>query len=79
MSSITLYTGPTPNGRKVSIALEEMGLGYDVRHVDVLDGDQHTPEFLALNSMGELPVLEHGQTVLTQSAMILLYLAEQTG
>lgn len=85
MSSITLYTGPTPNGRKVSIALEEMGLGYDVRHVDILDGDQHTPEFLALNPNNKFPVMtdpdgpDGTPFTLWESGAILWYLAEKTG
>ncbi|MEM8616941.1 MAG: glutathione S-transferase N-terminal domain-containing protein [Pseudomonadota bacterium] len=82
---ITLYTGPTPNGRKVSIALEELGLAYRTTYVDILAGDQHTPEFLALNPNNKFPVIvdEDGPdgTPLTlwESGAILWYLAEKTG
>jgi len=82
---ITLYTGPTPNGRKVSIALEEMGLAYEARYVDILAGDQHTPEFLALNPNNKFPVIVDqdgpggGPLTLWESGAILWYLAEKTG
>ena len=46
---IQLYSLATPNGRKVSIALEEMGLEYDAHTINILDGDQFTPEFIAVN------------------------------
>lgn len=82
---ITLYTAPTPNGRKISIALEEMGLAYDTQFIDILAGDQHTPEFLALNPNNKLPVIvdpdgpDDGTFVLWESGAILWYLAEKTG
>jgi GST-like protein len=55
---ITLYTAPTPNGRKVSIALEEMELSYETKFVDIMAGGQHKPEFLALNPNNKFPVIE---------------------
>lgn len=82
---ITLYGGPTPNTRKVSIALEELGLPWSLRHIDILRGDQLTAEFLALNPNNKFPVItdEEGPTaapfVLWESGAILLYLAEKTG
>ncbi|MGB6230150.1 MAG: glutathione S-transferase N-terminal domain-containing protein [Litorimonas sp.] len=85
---ITLHTGPTPNGRKVTIALEEMELGYSTRYVDILAGDQHAPEFLKLNPNNKFPVIEDfggpampdGRPfVLWESGAILWYLAERTG
>ena len=82
---ITLFTGPTPNGRKVSIALEEMHLTYDTRFVDIMAGGQHEPEFLALNPNNKFPVIEDPNTpegkplILCESGAILWYLAEKTG
>ena len=81
---ITLYTAPTPNGRKVSIALEEMGLSYETKFIDIMAGDQHKPEFLALNPNNKFPVIEDPNTpdgkplVLWESGAILWYLAEKT-
>lgn len=75
---LDLYTDATPNGLKISIALEEMGLDYNLHHV-FLGGDQVTPEFTALNANRKIPVLVDDGFVLTESGAILLYLAEQTG
>lgn len=81
---ITLYTGPTPNGRKISIALEEMGLPYTLEYVDILAGDQHKPEFLALNPNNKFPVIidadgpDGAPLTLWESGAILWYLAEKT-
>jgi GSH-dependent disulfide-bond oxidoreductase len=85
MQSLHLYSGPTPNGRKVGIMLEECGLPYRTTFVDILAGDQLTPAFLALNPNNKHPVLvDHdgpeGRTVTVwESGAILLYLAEKTG
>ena len=82
---LTLYTGPTPNGRKITIALEEMELAYETRYVDILDGDQHKPDFLKLNPNNKFPVLidpdgpDGERFVLWESGAILWYLAEKTG
>ena len=79
---IDLYTSPTPNGWKAAMMLEEVGLDYTVKHIDLAAGDQHTPEFLAMNPNGRIPViLDHdadGLTVFDSNA-ILFYLAEKTG
>ncbi|WP_323989326.1 glutathione S-transferase N-terminal domain-containing protein [Nguyenibacter sp. L1] len=79
-----VYTFATPNSVKVPIALEELGLSYTLHGVNVRKGEQKTPEFLALNPNGKVPVLldrtvENGPFVLTESAAILVYLAEKTG
>ncbi|MEL6680390.1 MAG: glutathione S-transferase family protein [Pseudomonadota bacterium] len=80
MADYRLYYLPqSGNCYKVALMLALTDSDWEPHYIDMFGGATRAPEFLALNSMGELPVLEHGQTVLTQSAMILLYLAEQTG
>ncbi len=82
---ITLYGGPTPNARKIAIALEEMGLEWPLETIDILAGDQLTPQFLALNPNNKTPVIvDHDGPggsgfVLWETGAILLYLAEKTG
>ncbi len=83
---IDLYTWPTPNGFKVSIALEEMGLEYKVIPVDIGAGDQFEPDYIRLNPNNKMPtIVDHqpgdGGDPLTvfESGAILLYLAEKTG
>jgi GST-like protein len=75
---LDLYTDATPNGLKISICLEELGLKYNVHQV-FLGGEQMTPEFTQLNPNNKIPVLVDDGFVLTESAAILLYLAEKTG
>lgn len=74
-----LYTWSTPNGRKVSIALEEMGLNYETFAIDIGKGDQHRPDFLSLNINHKIPTLVDGDQVINESGAILLYLAAKTG
>jgi GST-like protein len=83
---ITLYGGPTPNARKIAVALEEMGLSWRLELIDILAGDQLTPQFRALNPNNKSPVIvdEDGEGgaepfVLWETGAILLYLAEKTG
>ena len=81
---LQVYAFATPNSVKVPIALEELGLDYDLVPVNVRQGEQKTPDFLALNPNGKVPVLvddaaSGGPLVLTESAAILVYLAEKTG
>jgi GSH-dependent disulfide-bond oxidoreductase len=82
---LQLYSLPTPNGVKVSIMLEEIGLSYEVHLVDFDKGEQHTPEFLSLNPNGKIPVIldpngPDGEPLpLFESGAILQYLAEKTG
>jgi GSH-dependent disulfide-bond oxidoreductase len=81
---IDLYTFGTPNGHKASIMLEELGLPYDLHVVDIRKGDQHTPEFLAVNPNGKIPaIVDHdaagGPLAVFESGAILIYLAEKTG
>jgi len=74
---IRLHTWTTPNGRKISIALEELGLRYEVRPVNLQKEEQMRPEFLALNPNHKIPVLEDGDLVVWESGAILLHLGEK--
>jgi len=76
---IELFTAPSPNGRKASIALEELGLDYQVKPIDMAAREQHKPEFLALNPNHKVPVVRDGQQVVWESGAILVYLAEKYG
>ena len=76
---IDLYTWSTPNGRKVSILLEELGLDYTVHSVNIGAGNQKTPEFLGISPNGKIPVIvDHDTGIkLMESGAILFYLAEK--
>lgn len=76
---IQVYAFSTPNSVKVPIALEELGLEYTLMGVNVRKGEQKEPDFRALNPNAKVPVLVDGDLVLTESAAILVYLAEKTG
>ncbi len=78
---IEFFTYGSTNGHKVAIALEELGLDYEVHVVNVFAGEGRTPEFLALNPTGKIPVIRDTDTglVLTESAAILVYLADKAG
>ncbi|HVG59220.1 MAG TPA: glutathione S-transferase N-terminal domain-containing protein [Hyalangium sp.] len=80
---IDFYAYATPNNRKVSIALEELGLPYTVKVVDLTKGEQHKPEYLAINPNNKTPaILDHdvpGGLKVFESGAILVYLAEKTG
>lgn len=79
---IDLYTAATPNGHKVSIALEEMALPYEVHALSLTRGDQKQPEFLAINPNGRIPAIvdrDVGDLAVFESGAILIYLAEKTG
>ena len=76
---IKLYTAATPNGWKISIALEEMGLPYEVRVIDLASGEQKADWYVRLNPNGRIPTLDDDGFVLFESGAILLYLAEKTG
>src|SRR5262249_33671215 len=78
---IDLYTWSTPNGRKVSIALEDLRLPYETHPVDIGKGEQFDAKYLAINPNGKIPAIvdrEANRTVF-ESGAILLYLAEKTG
>ena len=82
---LQLYSLPTPNGVKVSIALEELGLAYEAHRVDIGESENLTPEFLSLNPNGKIPAIidpdgPGGAPLgLFESGAILVYLAEKTG
>jgi GST-like protein len=81
---IDLYTWTTPNGRKISIMLEECGLPYHVIPVDLGKEEQLKPEFLAINPNHKIPAIvdrdgKGGPTTIFESGAILIYLAEKTG
>ncbi|MCB1490222.1 MAG: glutathione S-transferase family protein [Rhodobiaceae bacterium] len=76
---LTVHAFATPNSVKVPVALEELGLPYDLRPVNVRKGEQKAPDFLKINPNGKVPVLVDGDFVLTDSGAILIHLAEKTG
>ncbi|WP_204151632.1 glutathione S-transferase N-terminal domain-containing protein [Leptolyngbya sp. CCY15150] len=77
---IDFYTFATPNGRKVSVMLEEVGLPYTVHSVHIGEGEQFHPDFIKLNPNSKIPVITDQETGLTvfESGAILIYLAEKT-
>ena len=80
---LTLYTWTTPNGRKIPILLEELGIPYEIKPVNIGKDEQFTPEFLALSPNNKIPALTDtdadGNTVSSfESAAILTFLAERT-
>ena len=83
--TIELHAFDTPNGRKISVALEEMALPYEVRIVDIRRGDQHDPAFLEISPNGKIPAIvdpdgPDGKPVsVFESGAILIYLGEKTG
>ncbi len=78
---IDLYTWSTPNGRKVSIALEELGLDYTVHSINIMEDEQFEPSFLKIAPNNRIPAIVDTNTgqSLMESGAILLYLAEKTG
>lgn len=76
---IELHTWTTPNGRKVSIALEEMGLEYRCVPVDIGKDEQFAPEFLAFSPNNKVPAIRDGEVTIFESGAILLYLARKSG
>ena len=83
--TIQLYAFDTPNGRKISVALEEMGLAYDVHVVDITKGEQNNPAFLKISPNNKIPAIVDpdgpgGRPIsVFESGAILIYLAEKTG
>ena len=78
---ITFYYNLAPNPMKVALCLDEMGLAYELKPVDTRNGEQHSPDYLAVNPNGKVPAIidqDTGATLFDSNA-ILLYLAEKTG
>jgi glutathione S-transferase len=75
--SIVLYHHPFSRAGTTVWMLEELGLPYELRWVDIQAGDQKKPEFLALNPMGKLPVITDGPVVVSESAAIAIYLGDR--
>ena len=78
---IDLYTWTTPNGRKVSILLEELGVEYTVHSINITNDEQFAPEFLAIAPNNRIPaIVDHDNNLtLMESGAIMQYLAEKTG
>ncbi len=78
---IDLYTWGTPNGRKVSIMLEEIGLAYQVHPIDIMRDQQFSPDFLAVSPNNKIPaIVDRDQGIsLMESGAVLLYLADKSG
>ena len=82
---IDLYAAGTTNGMRARIAVEECGLAYNLHPIDLAKGEHKTPQFLALNPMGQIPVLVDSEgpggkpLTLSQSTAILMYAAEKSG
>ena len=79
--SIELFTWPTPNGRKISIALEELGLEYNAHGVNIGKDEQFAPEFLKISPNNKIPAIvdnDNGRSMM-ESGAILLYLVDKTG
>ena len=77
-----LYTAPTPNGWKASITLEELAIPYEVHVVNLMAGDQKTPEYLKINPNGRIPAIvdrDEGDFAVFESGAIMIYLAEKAG
>lgn len=75
---IQLYTWSTPNGRKVSIALEEMGIEYETHLINIGRDDQFAPEFIAISPNNKIPAIVDGEQSVFESGAILMYLARKT-
>lgn len=85
LTPIDFYSWATPNGRKISVALEEMGLPYTLHKVDISKGEQFAPEFLAISPNNKIPAIfdpdgPGGSSIsVFESGAILIYLAEKSG
>ena len=78
---IDLYSANTPNGKKISIMLEEIGYEYKVINIDLNKGDQFKPEFKKISPFSKIPVIidQNNNKNIFESGAILMYLAEQSG
>ena len=76
---LEFYTAPTPNGWKVAMTLEEMGLDYQLHMVNLSGGEQQEESYLAINPNGRIPAIVDDGFPVFESGAIMLYLAEKTG
>ena len=76
---IRLYAAHTPNGRKVSVMLEECAFAYEIVEVNLSKGEQRTAEFSAINPNQKIPAIVDGDVTLAESGAILIYLGEKAG
>jgi len=76
---LKFYFHQTPNPLKVALYLMETGLPYELVPIDTLKGEQHTPEYRAINPNGKTPAIEDDGKRVFDSTAILMYLAEKTG
>ena len=76
---LEFYTAPTPNGWKVAMTLEEMGLDYQLHMVNLSGGEQQEASYLAINPNGRIPAIVDDGFPVFESGAIMLYLAEKTG
>lgn len=74
---LTLYTAATPNGHKITIALEELGIEYKLEHVKLQEEQQFSDAFLAINPNHKIPAIDDGGQVIWESGAILLHLGEK--
>lgn len=75
--SVVLYHHPFSRAAGVLWSLEEVGVPYELKHIDIIKGEQKSPEVVALNPMGKLPLLTDGDEVVTEAAAIALYLGDR--
>src|SRR5262245_25270486 len=77
MANLTLYHAAPSRSSVVRWMLEELGEPYDVHLLRLTNGDQTNPDYLAINPMGKVPAIKHGDTVVTEVAAICTYLADE--
>lgn len=76
-STLTLFHNPQSRSTGARILLEALGVPYEVKYIDFASAANRTPEFLALNPLGKLPTLSHGDVVITEQVAITIYLADR--
>lgn len=77
MTTLTLYHNPKSRSASARVLLEAIGVPYEVRTIDFANGQNRTPEFLAINPLGKLPTLVHDGAVITEQVAITIYLADR--
>jgi len=76
---IELYTADTPNGKKISIMLEEIGMQYSIIKINIGKDEQFNPEFRKISPFSKIPVIKDGNISIFESGAILIYLGEKSG